>query len=128
MELPIELQLEISKRCDQRTKLAWGLTKKEVYEEHRKEFEGREREKMIREVEEMICVFNTKHTKRSKLLQIHKVMRKLMEYEHVMKKEDTRKLRNTTKERIEEWSETGMSKRKCKEYKKFIERCSEADV
>ena len=122
LHLPIELIDLISKKCDKRTKFNVCLSSKELYKYNKKYFLDMETIYFCTKINTMITNYifskNT-YSKHTRVKCLHGIIRKILEFPHVIKNND--KLTCIISKKLDEWSTQGLSKQKCKMYKKKLE-------
>ena len=117
--LPIELIDLICQKCDQHTLLNVCLASKDVYEVGKECLLEIETQYICEIMKEMISEFCSTFSKFSRIKCVHRMMRKMLQYEHVLRK--NKKLVKVIIGKLDEWSCHGMCTRKCKMYKKKFE-------
>ena len=117
--LPIELIDLIAQKCEQHTLLNVCIASKDVHENSKKRLSEIETHYICDTMQKMISeCYNTSNMS-SRLKCMHRTMRKILQYDHFLKR--NKKLVIVITGKLDEWSSFGMSIRKCKRYKKKLE-------
>lgn len=117
--LPTDLIDLISNKCDKHTFFNVCLASKDVYQRRKELLLRIETIHVCQQMKEMITEFYQTSSNFSRVKYIHKMMRKILEYEHVLK--ENRTLVIVIMGKLDGWSDQGMCSRKCNMYKKKFE-------
>ena len=120
VDLPIEIIEMIGEKCDQHTLLNVCLASKNVYETNKTYLLVLETKYVCKIINSMLSECYNMTSKYSRIKCVHRIMRTILQFQHVLETQE--KLMTVILCKIEQWSDEGMSPRKCKQYRKMIEK------
>jgi hypothetical protein len=112
--LYLDALLNICDFCDDTTRLNLSSTHKEIWSCKKKEFELKEKRFFLNKAKYHCQYVFTFQSKYSRIKAFHKLMRFLIQFKHVIDTE--KKLQNVLKEKMTDWQEEGVSRRKIINY------------
>ena len=112
---------QIGKHCDAKTHLNLCLASKEYHSYNRGVLYEREKQTFIDKTQKLMNQMPYKWTFHARLRHVHKILRNVIIYKHVLNNPDCSRLREVIRSKLTEFGTSGMSQRKVRYYQKTLQ-------
>ena len=112
---------QIGKHCDPHTHMSLCLASKEYHGYNSRILYDREKESFICKTQSLMNEMPYKWTFHARLRLVHKVMRCVLRYKHLIHKPEFDKFRDVIQTKLIEFGNSGMCQRKVRYYQKHLQ-------